>query len=330
MKYIRCGFLLIQRKIAEIVYRRKINENQDVHILVFLHLYYSSLIPVILGYIKNLEVYHYDLIVTFDEKRDISGLEKIKRVKPDAVFLPCDNRGFDIGPFFEALGKVDLSHYDLVIKLQSKGKKRRLYTNGQFFKGCDWFLYLFEGVLGPFQIHNNIEILRNNGQISIIAAKNLIVTDPVHKEHFTAEQLSRHNLSINFDYHFVAGTCFIAKAQSLRELQQLSLTICDFEESEQGYFSFAHAMERYLTGRQTIHGGLYGVTVCRTRQWLRRGESWYWKKFSGMRLCEDKRFILSDDFVLRWLEHHLVLKYEVIDIPVEIIRGMGTMEARFR
>ena len=58
-----------------------------------------------------------DLYVTFV---DPSAVQDARQDFPDATFVQCENRGFDVGPFFRILGQIDLSRYDLVVKLHTK------------------------------------------------------------------------------------------------------------------------------------------------------------------------------------------------------------------
>lgn len=164
-------------------------------------------------------------------------------------------------------------------------------------------------------MHKTIAQLRAENDTGIIAAENLIVHDPIHKQHFTQQQLQKRELALDSDYSFVAGTCFAARVELVKRIHALGLTIADFEPSETGYFSFAYAMERYLTAGTCGKYQMKGVSVCGLRRLTRSaGEKWQ-QRLNGLRLCSDPRFELSDDFVLRWLEHHIVWKYELVSVP---------------
>lgn len=310
----------LKRNLGKILYHKQIIKNKNVKILVYIHIFYIKSIKEIKEYLKNLEPYSYDLIVTCTKgvyEKEITDI--IKKIKENATIIPCQNRGYDIGPFFEILNKVNLNNYDILFKLQSKGTFHRTsYIYGQIFKDRDWFSYLYEGIIGPFTVHKTINLLNNkNNKIGIVAAKNLIITDPIHKKNFTKKQLAKKQLTIPNNYQFIAGTCYAQKAKTLKELQKLKLTIKDFEPSEKGYFSFAHAMERYMTSyifKKNYQ--IYGNNICKLRRLKYHHIEKKLETLSGIRLLNDKRFELSDDFILRTAECSLIKKYEIDKIKL--------------
>lgn len=318
-KYIR----FLKRKLAKIIYRNKIKKNKNVKILVYCHIFYKKSIIEIKEYLKNLESYQYDLIVTctkgvFEEEIQ----SKIRLIKPEALFYTYDNKGFDIGPFIDTLSKIDLKKYDIVFKLQSKGTFHRTsYIYGQLFRNRDWFCYLYEGILGAFTVHKTIDLLYSkDNNIGIIAAKNLIIQDNKPKINFTIKKLNELNLKIRNDYQFVAGTCYAQRAFLLEDLKKLKLTINDFEISKHGYYSRAHALERYMTSYITDKNYiLYGNNICKLKRlkWKRIEQKLH--DISGIRLIYDNRFEITDDFYLRTAESSLITKYEICKIKLKNI-----------
>lgn len=312
---------LIKRKISNIINYNMIRKNKKVKILVYTHIFYIFSTPEIIEYLKNLEKYSYDLIVTIPKGKEYDIISKqIKQFKNDAKIIKCENRGFDIGPFMEIIKKIDLEKYDIFFKLQSKGTPTQ--TNliyNQLLKNRDWFEYMFESTLGAFNVHNNIKLLSAKNNIGIIAAKNLIIKDPIHKKNFVKKQLEKHNLKIKNNYQFVAGTVYAGKIELLKKIKKLGYTIKDFEPTEKGYFSFAHALERYLTASIENNYIIQGINTCKFKQYIRKKEAKKFQKLIGLRLTYDKRIKLSDDFVLRYVEHTLIKDYKIEKIRINKI-----------
>lgn len=311
----------IKRKVSNIINYKKIKKNQNVKILVYIHIFYIYSIPEIIEYLKNLEKYNYDLIISCTKGNHTKVIIKqIKKFNSKAKIYVLENKGYDIGPFIEILNKVDLKKYDILFKLQSKGTFHRTsYIYGQIFKNRDWFEYMFEATLGTSYIHKNIDKLYNNDKIGIIAAENLIIEDPKHKQHFTIQHLKKHNLELKENYKFVAGTVYATKASLVEKIKNLKLSINDFEKTEKGYFSFAHALERYLTASTPKKYIIYGNNVCKIKKLLWKKANEKIQNIIGARLLNDQRYELSDDFALRYVEHTPIDKYEIIDIKINNI-----------
>ena len=308
----------VKRKISNLINIKRIKKNKNVKILVYAHIFYIFSTPEIIEYLKNLEKYQYDLVITVprEEKFQII-IDQIKAFKPDCKIIKCQNRGYDIGPFIEMLKQTDINKYDIFFKLQSKSTPNQTcFIYNQIFKNRDWFEYLFEGVLGPFKVHKNIEKLSENNNIGIIAARNLIIKDPIHKEHFTKKQLEKHNLKIKNNYIFVAGTVYAERISLLKKIKKLNLSIKDFEPTEKGYFSFAHALERYIVANIGNNYIIYGNDVCKLKQLCWKKTNKKIQNITGIRLIKDKRIQLSDDFVLRYIEPTLIKEYKIENIKI--------------
>ena len=151
----------IKRRLGRMLYKKQIARNADKRILVILHMFYMCSWVEIKEYLKNLDVYNYDLIVTYTNVTyNEKVIQGIKDFKPGVKLVECPNVGYDVGPFLFALKDVRLDDYDIVFKLQSKGVNRaRCFIYGQYFKKRDWFLNLFEGCIGEFTVHKTIDAL---------------------------------------------------------------------------------------------------------------------------------------------------------------------------
>lgn len=314
----------IKRSVAKLIFHASIKKNQNTRILVILHLFYMWSWQEIREYLANLECYAYDLIVTYTDvtaKKEV--LQDILNFKPDAVLQKHPNAGFDVAPFIFALNTVDLSKYDVVFKLQSKGvKRKRIYIYGQFFKRRDWFLNLFEGCIGAFTVHKTIEMFSCNPNIGIVAAKNLIVDDPKHKKNMTLQRMHALGLQEPTTYRYVAGTCFAAKACLLEPIKRLGLSASDFMQNSRG-FSLAHRMERIICLVALQDGYIaVGNSVLSLRRFIHSLSlhAWMRKRYSATKVLHDLQDRLDDEFFWFSLENRLIKKCEIVNLPIKNIK----------
>ena len=291
-------------------YSAEISRNSKARILVCLHLFYEDAWGLISTYLDNLKPYNVDLRITCVEDRiSAETLSSIRAFSPSATISFMPNKGFDIGPFVQTLRDVDLDRYDIVFKLQSKGVRRpRIYIYNQLFKKSDWFFNLFDGVLGGMAVHECIDALMNGG-MRLVAAENLIVSDPKHKVFFMRRFCEEHGLTFVEDYKFVAGTCFAMRAEALKPLKALDLSIDDFAAAKAGEFSLAHAVERWMCF--AANGAMKGMLVPHPEY---RNECAALAATSAMRLLDDDRFTIDYDFFYRVLEMRPVSKYRVVEV----------------
>ena len=294
-----------------------IEKNRDVRILVVLHLFYPKAWAIIKMYLDNIRPYRRtDIIVTY-VPNTLSGrlLKKLAAYSPNVTLLPCLNKGFDVGPFVEALRTVDLNAYDIVFKLQSKGiKRRRIFIYGQIFKGADWFFNLWDGVLGGGVVHKVINLLVK-GDAKLVAAENLIVHDPPHKQRFVKSFCEERNLPFVENYHYVAGSMFAVQADILSPLKSLELKCDDFPETERGKFSMAHALERWICF--AANNKMYGIPTFH-RDYV--DEVKRAMNISALRLLDDPRIKLNDEFFYRRLETRPVRSYKIVPMKLKDIR----------
>ncbi len=290
--------------------RAAIERNAGARILVILHLFYPESWPIVKVYLENLAPYRFDLVVTVIEGEcPEKTKESIRSFAKTARIVPCANRGFDIGPFVHVLKDADLESYDIVFKLHSKGIRRpSIFIYGQLFKHDDWFFNLFDGVLDGKVVHQIIDALLNAGA-RLCAADNLIVSDPPHKQRFVKSFCEARGIEYVENYRFVAGTCFATKAETLKPLKEMDFGVDDFAPVERGVFSVAHAVERVMCFPAI--GATMGFPVRRN---LYPEETAAYLESSPLRLLDDSRFIIDDEFFYRVLETRHVKGYEVVRI----------------
>lgn len=305
-------------------HRALAEKNKNARILVVLHLFYMSAWKEIKEYLKNLDAYGYDLVVTHtDAIVDEGVLSDIRQYKPDARIAQFPNLGYDVGAFTEILAETDLDRYDIVFKLQSKGVHRpRIFIYGEYMERRDWFLNLYEGCLGAETVHVTVDKLMNDPAVGLVAAKNLIVEDPPHKRNMVRAFMEKEGIPIPDRYLFVAGTCFAAKARALRRIAEMGLKVPMYPEAGRG-FTLAHKMERVVCLAVLAEGyGFYGNEVMAFRRAWRKLNPFGWRirRLSGVRLLYDPRFRVEDEFAFFSLEHRLIRKYELVDVRLGDIR----------
>lgn len=305
---------------GKLLFRRQIQRNAGARILVCLHLYYMQSWPLIAEYLKNLAPYRYDLIVTYSEGHsDEETLAAVRAFKPDAQLICYPDRGFDIGPFLDALNSVDLGKYDIVFKLHSKAIKRAfIYIYEQIFKKKDWFFNLFNGLLTGYNVHRTVDKLLNDDGVGLVAAENLIVKDPAHKQFFTKQWAEKFCVDIRDDYHYVAGSCFALRAECLKPVQKLGLKIDDFAPAEPGVFSLAHGMERLVCACVETAGFTHSGNPTEHPKYSR--ECRRCAAVSAIRLLKDDRISLDPEFFYKRLELRKIGNYELVKIPLGEVR----------
>lgn len=313
----------IVRYMGKLRYSHLIKRQKDTRILVILHLFYMDAWKEIREYLKNLSPYNYSLIVTCMEGcYDDDTLSSIKAFKPEAIIIKCENKGWDVLPFLISLHSITLSDYDIVFKLQSKGTKRHhTFLYNQFFIKRSWFLNLFEGCIGAFTVHTTIHnLIDKNQNIGLVAAKNLIVEDPIHKQHMVEETLKELGLPLPKSYLFVSGTCFAIRANLLEIIKELEFAPEKFNTNG---FSFAHRMERIICFPPLWEGlQITGPEVLRIRrlQWLFSRYGWWGRKYNGVRVLKDPRVHVDDQFAFDCIEPSLIRDWEFINISLGEIR----------
>lgn len=316
----------LTRKIIRNIELKKNKElvlkNKDVKILVILHLFYPKSWKEIQEYLDNLSCYNYDLIVT-TTKGKVPGsiLNEIKNYTSNVKIIECKNIGYDLRPFLIALKTVNLDDYEIVFKLQSKSTKRSwIYIYNQLFMRRDWFLDLFEGVLSSKVVHQNIDILANNDSVGLVAAENLIVSDPLHKIKMVQRIAKDNNFFIKENYKFVAGTCFGMKAECLQNIKEYVWNDDDFIEvpSTRG-MSFAHFFERYICIQveSVWNKKMLGTEIRPLRHLILSLPEKILYRYSSNRLFDED--IDFDPEVFYWLLDNKLIKWRYEEIPFKNI-----------
>ncbi|MBO7219011.1 MAG: hypothetical protein J6V40_03450 [Clostridia bacterium] len=311
----------VERKKYRLEYKDFIDSCNNKKVLVILHIFYMDAWVEIKDYLKNLDCYNYDLIVTYvDAFKKQKVLNDIVAFKPDAIVMAVENKGYDLGPFIYALKDVDVTKYDVVFKMHGKSIYRPfIFIYDQIFKGKDWFLQLWDGVLGPKTVHETMQKLIEDNSIGLVAADNLIVQDPLHKQHFTISMAKTYGIDVPNDYQYVAGTCFATKGDAMQIVKGLNIPKDAFKKAKSGCFSYAHMLERLLC---IVIGKQYKLSGNEVQRNIYAKELVKYQKLSSIRLLSDSRFKIDYEFFYKVLESCPVYDYELVEVKIGDIRRL--------
>ena len=219
-------------------------------IAVFFHLYYEKQTDFFLDLFKNLNEFGYDLFVTLSRKnRELT--DKIKRFKEDAKIYVCENRGYDVGPFFYALNKVNLDDYEYIIKLHTKNTTSQSITvvNGYPLNDKQFSESLLKDLLGTReQINQNIKILDKNSRIGMLGSSVCLTGERFFYERFL-DEVNKILITLHLKpvktVKCVSGTMFIARSECFKILQN-KIDITDFDKTSKNIKdgTLAHVCER--------------------------------------------------------------------------------------
>lgn len=329
--YKKRPLMAIPRVLGRLIYMGQIikRRRDNKKILVVLHLYYLNSWKEIKNYLDNLGCYNYDLYITTElDKLPLRLKKKIEDYKPGVKFVESGNLGFDVAPFLFLIKKLHLDDYDMIIKLQSKGTAHRTsFSYGKLFKDRDWFLSLFNGVVGAFNIHQTVKKLSNK-EIGMVGTKELIAEDDKAHYYYTKLHLEKIGVKVPKEYHFIAGSCFGIRKEVAEELKKIKLERKYVTKSRRGSFTLAHALERVF-GIKTREMKL-SIEGNRIFPW--RWLKWHKKEKeleakSCKKLLDDKRFIIDPDCYFRCFDGRFMDSYEVKDVRVGDIKVRLNMKS---
>lgn len=107
-----------------------------MRVAAIVHVFYPEMWPELAGCLRVIAPA--DLTVTYVDE---AAVQEARRDFPAARFICCANRGYDVWPFVTALKAIDLTAFDLVVKLHTKRNIERPYPfvmNGARLNGSAW------------------------------------------------------------------------------------------------------------------------------------------------------------------------------------------------
>lgn len=250
-------------------------------ILVVAHVFYPQLWPELADCIRNVTE-RKDVVITFVDE---ASVVEARKDFPDARFVLCENRGYDIWPFVRALQSTDLASYDVIVKLHTKRDivdGIRYHFNHAVFNGSAWRDFLLAFVKTPEAWRRTRALLLKRG-VGMVADRHVVmrrrdVRIERTRQSFdaAAEFLGLDPKSVRRSGQYVAGTMFAAKPAALRPLLEEPLAAEMFDPPA-GHLTetFAHVMERAL-GLSVTAAGLriasFNGSLWLRRVWYRLGE----------------------------------------------------------
>lgn len=216
-------------------------------ILIHAHVYYPELWDELADCIGNIDA-DFDLYVTTVGENAALN-QKITGRFAGAKILACENKGFDIAPFFKVLDAVDLDAYRYLVKIHTK---RNVSYAGMFPNGYDlsddgWR----ESLLLPFKTRENWQKTKAwlaLDETGMVADGKIIVNKLRSRDAGACADAKRLIERFGLPYKgdcFVAGTMFAAKANLFKCLQN-RLDGLDFKDSIRGRDTLPYACERLL------------------------------------------------------------------------------------
>jgi len=224
--------------------------------LCIVHVFYPEFWPELAACIRNVDG-PVDLIATYvDETKGIP--EMVRRDFPSARCVLCENRGFDIWPFFKALQSVDLAEYSILVKLHTKRDVRR---DGRplLFNHCDFSESAWREYLLGF-IHDEPSWRETKARLALpgvgmVADRHVILRRDDTPWFGTRHTMDRALALVEELYgfpsrkgaQFVAGTMFAARPSVFAKLLARGWSADDFVHSvHDNTEQMAHVLERAL------------------------------------------------------------------------------------
>ena len=219
-------------------------------ILVVAHVLYPQLWPELADCIRNITE-RKDVVITFVDE---ASVVEARRDFPDARFVLCENRGYDVWPFIRALRATDPSSYDVIVKLHTKRdveETRGYHFNHVRFYGSAWRNHLLAFVRTPEAWMRTLRKLSRPG-VGMVADRHVVMRrNDVRWERTRASfDAAAGFLGIDPEAvrrrgQYVAGSMFAARPAALLPLLEKPLEAKMFDPSE-GHLTetFAHVVER--------------------------------------------------------------------------------------
>lgn len=217
-------------------------------VAAIVHVFYSEMWPELAACIRNVGVC--DLVVTYVDE---DAVKAARRDFPAARFLRCENRGYDVWPFLCALKALDLSAYDLLVKLHTKrdiARDHPFAMGGTCLNGSAWRDQLLGFVKTP-EAWAETRARFGDPRVGMVAGRRVVFGRKEGGKRWHDEAVRELNekfaLSARRDGLFVGGTMFAVRASLLRPFADFPFTAETFAASG-GHESttYAHLMERML------------------------------------------------------------------------------------
>ncbi|MGN0189371.1 MAG: rhamnan synthesis F family protein [Candidatus Cryptobacteroides sp.] len=231
---------------------------------VFFHVYYHNQVDYFIEKLGNINNCEWDLFVSYSTYSSTTE-QKIRAFKPDAQFIPVENVGYDIWPFIKAIKSVDISQYDLVMKLHTKNKNVKVNKiNGMRLSGYLWRNLLVDSMLRSRSQFRKCSRILEDERVGMVCGYEVLKTVsgslPEDSGKMKTEAM---RIGFRTDHNkFCAGTMFIARSEALQAIAECDANLDTWDAVSQSHScgSMAHIYERLLSF-STFEAGLDIKTV---------------------------------------------------------------------
>ena len=193
-----------------------------VRMAVHVHVFYPELIQELSVCVRNLVSAGAEVstFVTYPDCRD--GLaDTLPRFFPDAKIIRVPNAGYDVGPFFEVLNRIDLSNCDYVVKLHTKRDKPVDWVNFHCFRGSGWRRALLSFCATPAAARRSMAAFTANPKLGMIADRRVIDPSGIGQGDYPEWKRLRVLRGLGIcprSCTFVYGTMFMVRAELLKAI----------------------------------------------------------------------------------------------------------------
>ena len=213
---------------------------------VVVHVFHAGFWDELAACVKN--VGPCSLFVTYADEASVAAA---RRDFPDATFVRCENRGYDVWPFLKVVRDFRLDASDVVVKLHTKRDLAESFVcNHADLAGARWRELLL-GFVGSRRAWSRaVRVLMRDG-VGQVADRRLVFsagTNPRERAAFDAAVAFVADLTGRAvpDGRYVAGTMFAVRGNVLAPLANHPFEAAMFPEPQANSGTFAHVMERVL------------------------------------------------------------------------------------
>lgn len=243
-----------------------------MRVALVVHVFYPALWPELAACIRNVREPH-DLFITYVNEETV---REAKAEFPNARFVRCENRGYDVWPFLKVLQTLRLEDYGCVVKLHTKRDiDQDMEINRTWLGGAAWRNHLLSFIRSGAQWRRTLSRLRRPG-VGMVADRHLVFGRDTTESRLRAtydrarrEIESLSGRSLKTEGWYVAGTMFAARPEALRPLMLRHYSAEMFDVSSgHDRETFAHVMERMLG--LSVHAAGLRIAACSGSVQLRR------------------------------------------------------------
>lgn len=219
---------------------------------VIVHVFYPQFWPELAQCIRNIGGDR-EIFVTYSDEASVAGA---RRDFPNARFVLCENRGYDVWPFLRVMQTLDLGDYDCIVKLHTKRdveETRGYHFNHVKFYGPVWRNHLLAFVRTPEAWMRTLRKL-SRPDVGMVADRHVVMRRNDVKWERTRASFDAAAGFLGIDPEaarrngqYVAGSMFVARPAAFLPLLEKPLEAKMFEPPK-GHLTetFAHVLERAM------------------------------------------------------------------------------------